>query len=173
VLNVIWKRRSLTDEWKARCGESRTAGLERGVEKRAVLRENLSCQPMQRALLLLYKGYLEQDYCIYLSPTTIKKIMALNRRVHLAPQRPAAVVEVRDPREGPKKNRYPFERIFVDLRYLDAKPGGVQLYSCTLLEGLSRTILFRLAHAGTGGRCGSTCLFSGAASLGTLGRVGL
>jgi hypothetical protein len=88
---------------------------------------------MQRALLLLYKGYLEQDYCIYLSPTTIKKIMALNRRVHLAPQRPAVVVEVRDPREGPKKSRYPFERIFVDLRYLDAKPGGVQLYSCTLL----------------------------------------
>jgi hypothetical protein len=61
--------------------------------------------------------------------------------VHLAPQRPAVVVEVRDPREGPKKSRYPFERIFVDLRYLDAKPGGVQLYSCTLLEGLSRTIL--------------------------------
>jgi len=87
------------------------------------------------------KGFLEQDYGIYLSPTTIKKIMALNRRVHLAPQRPVVVVEVRDPREGPKKSRYPFERIFVDLRYLDAKPRGVQLYSCTLLEGLSRTIL--------------------------------
>jgi transposase len=87
------------------------------------------------------KGFLEQDYGIYLSPTTIKKIMALNRRVHLAPQRPVAVVEVRDPREGPKKSRYPFERIFVDLRYLDAKPGGIQLYSCTLLEGFSRTIL--------------------------------
>jgi len=87
------------------------------------------------------KGYLEQDYGIYLSPTTIKKIMALNRRVHLAPQRPAVVVEVRDPREGPKKSRSPFERIFVDFRYLDAKPGGVQLYSCTLLEGFSRVIL--------------------------------
>ena len=78
------------------------------------------------------KGYLEQDYIIYLSPTTIKKIMALNRRVHLAPQRPVAVVEERESREGPKKSRYPFERIFVDLRYLDAKPEGVQLYSCTL-----------------------------------------
>jgi transposase len=87
------------------------------------------------------KGYLEQDYGIYLSPTTIKKIMALNRRVHLAPQRPAVVVEVRDPREGPKKSRSPFDRIFVDFRYLDAKPGGVQLYSCTLLEGFSRVIL--------------------------------
>ncbi len=87
------------------------------------------------------KGYLEQDYGIYLSPTTIKKIMALNRRVHLAPQRPVTIVEERDPREGPKKSRSPFERIFVDFRYLDAKPGGVQLYSCTLLEGFSRVIL--------------------------------
>jgi transposase InsO family protein len=111
------------------------------VEKRAVLRENLSCQPMQRALLLLYKGYLEQDYSIKLGETTIKKIMALNRRLHLAPQRPAVVVEVRDPREGPKKSRCPFEHLFVDFRYLDAKPGGVQLYSTLLLEGFSRTIL--------------------------------
>lgn len=87
------------------------------------------------------KGYLEQDYGIYLSPTTIKKIMALNRRVHLAPQRPVTIVEERDPREGPKKSRFPFERIFVDFRYLDAKPGGSQLYSCTLLEGFSRIIL--------------------------------
>jgi transposase len=87
------------------------------------------------------KGYLEQDYGIYLSPTTIKKIMALNRRVHLAPQRPVTIVEECDPSEGPKKSRSPFERIFVDFRYLDAKPGGVQLYSCTLLEGFSRVIL--------------------------------
>jgi transposase len=87
------------------------------------------------------KGYLEQDYGIHLSPTTIKKIMALNRRVHLAPQRPIAVVEEREVREGPKKSRCPFERIFVDFRYLDAKPGGSQLYSCTLLEGFSRVIL--------------------------------
>jgi putative transposase len=87
------------------------------------------------------KGYLEQDYGIYLSPTTIKKIMALNRRLHLAPQRPAVIVEVRDPREGPKKSHHPFEHTYVDLRYLDAKPAGVQLYSCLLLEGFSRTIL--------------------------------
>jgi hypothetical protein len=50
-------------------------------------------------------------------------------------------VEVRDPREGPKKNHHPFEHTYIDLRYLDAKPAGVQLYSCLLLEGLSRTIL--------------------------------
>jgi transposase InsO family protein len=87
------------------------------------------------------KGYLEQDYGIYLSPATIKKIMALNRRVHLAPQRPIAVVEGRESREGPKKSRCPFEHVFVDFRYLDAKPGGVQLYSTLLLEGFSRTIL--------------------------------
>jgi transposase len=87
------------------------------------------------------KGYLEQDYGIYLGPTTIKKIMALNRRLHLAPQRPVVIVEVRDPREGPKKSHHPFEHVFVDFRYLDAKPGGVQLYSTLLLEGFSRTIL--------------------------------
>ena len=87
------------------------------------------------------KGYLEQDYGIHLSPTTIKKIMALNRRVHLAPQRPIAVAEERESREGPKKSRCPFEHVFVDFRYLDAKPGGVQLYSTLLLEGFSRTIL--------------------------------
>jgi transposase len=87
------------------------------------------------------KGYLEQDYGIYLSPTTIKKIMALNRRVHLAPQRPIKVEEPHEIREGPKKSRCPFEHLFVDFRYLDAKPGGVQLYSTLLLEGFSRTIL--------------------------------
>jgi transposase len=87
------------------------------------------------------KGYLEQDYNIKLGETTIKKIMALNRRVHLAPQRPITIVEDLAPREGPKKSRSPFERIFVDFRYLDAKPGGSQLYSCTLLEGFSRVIL--------------------------------
>ncbi len=87
------------------------------------------------------KGYLEKDYGIHLGETTIRKIMALNRRVHLAPQRPVAEVEVRDAREGPPKSSHPFERTFVDIRYLDAKPAGVQLYSTLLLEGLSRTIL--------------------------------
>jgi hypothetical protein len=29
------------------------------------------------------KGYLEAEYGIYLSPTSIKKIMALNRRIHM------------------------------------------------------------------------------------------
>lgn len=87
------------------------------------------------------KGYLEQDYGIYLSPATIKKIMALNRRVHLAPQRLRPEAEEREIREGPPKSRHPFQHTFIDLRYLDAKPEGVQLYSCLLLEGLSRTIL--------------------------------
>jgi hypothetical protein len=40
-----------------------------------------------------------------------------------------------------KKSHHPFEHTYVDLRYLDAKPAGVQLYSCLLLEGFSRTIL--------------------------------
>src|SRR5215813_2092892 len=87
------------------------------------------------------KGYLEQDYHIYLSEATIRKIMALNRRLHLAPQRPITIVEARDPREGPPKSSHPFQHVYVDLRYLDAKPAGVQLYSTLLLEGLSRTIL--------------------------------
>ncbi len=39
------------------------------------------------------------------------------------------------------ESRRPFEHTFVDIRYLDAKPSGVQLYSTLLLEGLSRTIL--------------------------------
>src|SRR5262245_34067359 len=84
------------------------------------------------------KGYLEQDYHIYLSEATIRKIMALNRRLHLAPQRPITIVEARDPRGGPKKSNHPFERTFIDLRYLDAKPAGVQLYSTLLLNNLVR-----------------------------------
>jgi hypothetical protein len=96
---------------------------------------------VQRALLLLYKGYLEKEYGIYLGSTTLKKINALNRRIHLAPQRPVAVVEAHDPRERPQKSHHPFQYVYIDLRYLDAKPGGIQLYSTLLLEGLSRTIL--------------------------------
>jgi transposase len=87
------------------------------------------------------KGYLEKDYGIYLSETTIRKIMELNRRVHLAPQRPVAEVKAQDVREGPPKSNHPFEHTFLDIRYLDAKPAGVHLYSTLLLEGLSRTIL--------------------------------
>jgi transposase InsO family protein len=87
------------------------------------------------------KGYLEADYGIYLSEPTVRKFMALNRRVHLAPQRPVAAVKARELREGPPKSSHPFQHVYVDLRYLDAKPAGVQLYSTLLLEGLSRTIL--------------------------------
>jgi transposase len=87
------------------------------------------------------KGYLERDHKIYLSSETIKKIMALNRRLHLAPVRPVKIEEVRDCREGPPKSQRPFEHTYIDLRYLDAKPEGIQLYSCLLLEGFSRTIL--------------------------------
>src|SRR5215510_3876851 len=86
------------------------------------------------------KGYLESDYDVRLSETTIKKIMRLNRRVHLASQRPVEII-VRDPCEGPPNSKHPFEHVYTDIRYLDAKPEGVQLYSTLLLEGHSRTIL--------------------------------
>jgi transposase len=86
------------------------------------------------------QGYLLKDYGIELGKTAIKKIMALNRRLHLAPVRPVEVVEP-EIREGPPKSVRAFEHVFIDLRYLDAKPEGVQLYSCLVLEGLSRTIL--------------------------------
>lgn len=86
------------------------------------------------------QGYLLKDYGIELGETTIKKIMRQNRRLHLAPQRPVEVV-IRDPREGPPQSKHPFEHAYIDIRYLDAKPDGVQLYSTLVLEGHSRTIL--------------------------------
>jgi transposase len=86
------------------------------------------------------QGYLEKDYGIKLGETTIKKIMRLNRQLHLAPSRPIEIV-VRESKEGPAKSQHPFEHTFVDFRYLDAKPAGLQLYSCLLLEGYSRAIL--------------------------------
>lgn len=86
------------------------------------------------------QGYLEADYRIKLGADTIKKIMRLNRRLHLAPIRPVKIVSG-EVREGPPKSRHPFEHIFLDIRYLDAKPEGVQLYSTLVLEGYSRTIL--------------------------------
>lgn len=86
------------------------------------------------------QGYLERDYGIRLGEGTVKRIMRLNRRVHLAPQRPVRIV-IRESREGPPQSKHPFEHCFIDLRYLDAKPEGVQLYSCLVLEGYSRTIL--------------------------------
>jgi transposase/transposase InsO family protein len=87
------------------------------------------------------RGYLERDYGICLGEGTLKRIMRLNRRVHLAPRRPVKDERVRDPREGPPQSKSPFEHCFIDIRYLDAKPEGVQLYSTLLLEGFSRTIL--------------------------------
>ena len=66
--------------------------------------------------------------------------MSLNRRLHLAPKREVEVVN-KEIREGPLKSQRPFEHTFIDIRYLDAKPEGIQLYSCLLIEGLSRTIL--------------------------------
>jgi transposase InsO family protein len=87
------------------------------------------------------QGYLERDYGIQLGEGTLKRIMRQNRRVHLAPQRPTKDEQVRDRREGPPQSKHPFEHCFIDIRYLDAKPGGVQLYSTLLLEGFSRTIL--------------------------------
>jgi len=86
------------------------------------------------------QGYLEQDYKIKLGESTIKKIMALNRRLHLAPSRPIEIV-VKESKEGPKKSKRPFEHVYTDFRYLDAKPEKVQLYSCFLIDGYSRAIL--------------------------------
>jgi transposase InsO family protein len=80
------------------------------------------------------------EYGIELGATTIKQIMRLNRRLHLAPRRPSKVV-IRDAREGPPVSHHPFEHAYIDIRYLDAKPQGAQLYSTLLLEGFSRTIL--------------------------------
>lgn len=87
------------------------------------------------------KGYLEADFQIYPGATTIKNIMTLNRRLHFAPQRPRPADDVREIHAGPPKSTAPFQHTFIYLRYLDAQPEGVQLYSCLLLEGLSRTIL--------------------------------
>jgi len=86
------------------------------------------------------RGYLERDFGIRLGQTALKRVMRLNRRVHLAPRRPVEV-RIRDPREGPPTSRRPFEHAYIDIRYFDAKPEGVQLYSTLLLEGHSRTIL--------------------------------
>jgi Homeodomain-like domain len=70
------------------------------------------------------KGYLEQDYHIYLGEATIRKIMALNRRLHLAPQRPVKEEKPLELGEGPKKSRCPFEHIFVDFRVRQEVSGG-------------------------------------------------
>ena len=86
-------------------------------------------------------GYLERDYGIHLSPVTLKKVMHLNRKVHLAPRRLVKVVISGESREAPPQSKHPFEHCFIDIRYLDGKPEGVQLYSCLVVEGFSRTIL--------------------------------
>ena len=87
------------------------------------------------------QGYLAKDYQINIGQSTIKKIMQFNRRLHLAPQRCVRIAQVKDPRQGPPQSKSPFEHCFIDIRYLDAKPEGIPLYSTLLLEGFSRTIL--------------------------------
>ena len=72
------------------------------------------------------QGYLAKDYQIILGESTIRKIMRLNRRLHLAPRRPLKVV-LHDPREGPPQSKEAFEHTYIDIRYLDAKPEGTQL----------------------------------------------
>lgn len=86
------------------------------------------------------QGYLLKDHQTQLGQTTLKKVMKLNRRLHLIPkfEKPVAEAEAKEP---PPRSKEPFTYAFIDIRYLDAKPGGVQLYSCLLLEGFSRTIL--------------------------------
>jgi transposase len=86
------------------------------------------------------QGYWEKDYGIRLGQTTIKKIMRLNRRLHLPSVSSVAVIE-RESREAPPVSRHPFEYAFIDWRYLDAQPERTQLYSCLLWDGYSRTIL--------------------------------
>jgi len=86
------------------------------------------------------QGLLRSEYGIELGQTTIKQIMRLNRRLHLAPRR-AVPLTLHEAREGPPVSRRPFEHTYIDIRYLDAKPAGTQLYSTLLLEGFSRTIL--------------------------------
>jgi transposase len=85
-------------------------------------------------------GYLRTDFGIDLGQTTIKKVMKLNRRLHLIPKIEKPIIEA-EPKEPPPRSKVPFTYAFIDIRYLDAKPGGIQLYSCLLLEGFSRTIL--------------------------------
>ena len=86
------------------------------------------------------RGYLLKDHGIELGQTTLKKIMKMNRRLHLVPKFVKPITEV-EPKEPPPRSKEPFTYAFIDIRYLDAKPEGVQLYSCLLLEGYSRTIL--------------------------------
>lgn len=86
------------------------------------------------------RGYLLKDHDIELSSTTIKKIMKMNRRLHLVPNVIKPIIEV-EPKEPPPRSTEPFNYAFIDIRYLDAKPNGEQLYSCLLLEGYSRMIL--------------------------------
>ena len=83
---------------------------------------------------------LQTDHGIELGQTALKKIMKLNRRLHLVPriEKPPTEIEIKEP---PPRSKEPFTYAFIDIRYLDAKPGGTQLYSCLLLEGFSRTIL--------------------------------
>lgn len=86
------------------------------------------------------RGYLLKDHDIELGQTTIKKIMKLNRKLHLVPKVEKPITEV-EPKEPPPRSKEPFTYAFIDIRYLDAKPTSEQLYSCLLLEGYSRTIL--------------------------------
>jgi len=86
------------------------------------------------------QGYLLKDHNLELGQTTLKKVMKLNRRLHLIPKIEKPVTEV-EPKEPPPRSKEPFTYAFIDIRYLDAKPNGEQLYSCLLLEGFSRTIL--------------------------------
>ncbi|HYE73010.1 MAG TPA: helix-turn-helix domain-containing protein [Blastocatellia bacterium] len=86
------------------------------------------------------KGFLARDFGIELSTSTVARILSHNRRFHAAPGMIRAE-EVREFREGPPRSRHPFEYVFIDVRYLDAKVAGRQLYTCWLLEGYSRTIL--------------------------------
>jgi transposase len=149
VARLLGCRRKTVRKWVRRFEEELEAGLAsrpsgtRSPERKVTFGTIHAVLQLQRkygyAGWFRIKGYLERDYGISIGQTTLKKVMQLNRRLHLAPRPPRP--EPREPREGPPECRYPFEHTFIDLRYIDGKPEGVQLYSCLLLDGLSRTIL--------------------------------
>jgi len=75
------------------------------------------------------QGYLLKDHQTQLGQTTLKKVMKLDRRLHLIPKIERSVEEA-EPKEPPPRSKEPFTYAFIDIRYLDVKPAGVQLYSC-------------------------------------------
>lgn len=58
------------------------------------------------------QGYLLKDYGVELGQTTIKKVMRLNRKLHLIPRIEKPVIE-NEPKEPPPRSNEPFTSLFV------------------------------------------------------------